>query len=150
MQAVGKLADEPAIRDLVIEHDRITLAGGLANAAKASSRRTTILAGPRIGSAGRLIKDLVAFVHDLDVLGRTHFAVGIRRSTVTNDTRVRDAGKIEDGRRNASARVGRVMSFAQPWSGCFLVEPVPDSPVGRRFVFLHSLDRPRFDIAQRR
>ena len=67
----------------------------------------TMLSWAENGSAGRLVKDLVAFVHHLDVLCLPHFAVGVRRSAVTNDTREWDAGKIEDRRWECLARVDR-------------------------------------------
>src|SRR4029453_17832895 len=93
-------ADQPAIGELVIQHDRITLTGSLANAAETAPDRLDIVRAEN-GRASRLVKDLVALVYDLEVLSCAHLAVGIGRSAVTTDTRERDTGKIEDWRRNA-------------------------------------------------
>src|SRR5437870_13353740 len=45
----------------------------------------------------RLVKDLIAFVHDLNVLSCPDNAVGIGRMAVACDTWIRDTIKIEDG-----------------------------------------------------
>src|SRR4030095_12270079 len=66
-QSASKLTDQPTIGDLVIQHDRITLTGGLSAAAETGPDRLDTIRAEN-GSAGRLAKDLVALVHDLDVL----------------------------------------------------------------------------------
>ena len=133
-QSACKLTDQPAIGYLVIQNDRITLTAGLANAAETGPDRLDIIRAEN-GSASRLVKDLVALVHDLDVLRCAHLAVGIGRSTVTTDTWERDSGKIEDWRRNAWRELAEQRFFCTAWSGTSLWTPV----VTLGFPPLHAL-----------
>jgi len=95
-RSARKLGDDPAVRDVIIEHDRVAKAAVLAGAAEA---------GPDGGDPQRsqdrgpgcLIKDLITFVHHLDVLSQSYGAVCIGRVAVASDTGEDDAVKIEDG-----------------------------------------------------
>ena len=95
-RGAGKLGDDPPVRDVIIEDDRVAKAAVLAGAAEAGPDR-----GDSQGSQDRrpgcLIKDLVAFVHHLDVLSQSYGAVRIGRMAVASDTGKHDAVKIKDG-----------------------------------------------------
>ena len=62
----GELADEPAVGDMVVEHDGVATAAG-ANAAEAGPDRVDGR-WPHDRCTRRLVKDLIAFVHNLNVL----------------------------------------------------------------------------------
>src|SRR2546421_10473286 len=63
----SELRDHPAVRDLVVEDDRVAVACGLADAAEAAPERRDPGRAVERG-ARRLAEDLEALVHDLDVL----------------------------------------------------------------------------------
>src|SRR5437762_1352387 len=63
----GELADEPAVGKMVVEHDRIATAIALADAAEAGPDRADG-SWSKDRCTGGLIKDLIAFVHNLNVL----------------------------------------------------------------------------------
>src|SRR5205814_4962840 len=70
----GKLRDQPAVRDVVIEHDWVAGATDLACPAEtAPNRRNAVRSQKR--TAGGFVKNLKALVHNLDVLRRTDCAV---------------------------------------------------------------------------
>src|SRR5438128_9672810 len=77
----GELGDDPAVGEMVVEYDRVATAISLADTAEA---------GPDRGDPNwsqdrctrRLVKDLIAFVHDLNVLSCPDNAVGIGRMAV--------------------------------------------------------------------
>ena len=95
----GELADEPAVGDMVVEHDRVAAATG-ADAAEAGPDRVD---GnwPKDRCTGCLVKDLIAFVHNLNVLSESHGAVGIGRRAAADDTWKRDTVKVQNsGRHN--------------------------------------------------
>jgi hypothetical protein len=81
---------------MVVKHDGVATAAGLAGASEATPDR-----GDRNRSQDRctrcLVKDLIAFVHYLNVLSQPYGAVGIGRRAVAYDTWKRDTVKIEDG-----------------------------------------------------
>ena len=63
----GELADEPAVGEMVVEDDRVAPASGLADAAEAGPDRADG-SWPKDRRTGCLVKDLIAFVHNLNVL----------------------------------------------------------------------------------
>ena len=52
----GELADQPAVGELVVEHDRVAVAVGLADAAEAGSRRVVMPTGPSTEAPVVLLK----------------------------------------------------------------------------------------------
>ena len=82
---------------MVIEDDRVAMAITLADTAEACPDRGDS-SWPQDRSTGRFVKDLIAFVHYLNVLGQPHGTVGIGRGAVAYHTWKRDTVKIEDGR----------------------------------------------------
>ena len=60
----GKLADEPAVGELIVQHDRVTVAVALTNAAEATPDRRDS-DGPVNRCSGRFVKDLKAFIDHL-------------------------------------------------------------------------------------
>src|SRR5439155_3090438 len=70
----GELTDHPAVSELVVDDDRVSGAARLADAPEAAPEgRDANRAEERRTS--RLVEDLKALVHDLDVLGAPHFAI---------------------------------------------------------------------------
>src|SRR6266446_4976312 len=82
---------------MVVENDGIALTTTLAEAAEAGPDRGDSK-WPQDRRTGHLIKDLIAFVHTLNVLSRPDGAVGIGRRATAYDTWEWDTVKIEDGR----------------------------------------------------
>src|SRR5476651_1649932 len=80
---------------MIVEDHGIAMATALADAAEARPNR-----GDGGWSKDRctrcLIKDLIAFVHDLHVLSGPHGAVGIGRRATASDTWKWDTVKIKD------------------------------------------------------
>ena len=64
----GELANQPAIGDVIVKDDGIAVAIALADATKAGPDRGDGR-WPQNRCTRRLIKDLIAFVHHLNVLG---------------------------------------------------------------------------------
>src|SRR5438046_2725011 len=95
-RGAGELADQPAISYFVVEHNRIAVAITLADTAEARPDRADGCWPEDRGPRG-LIKDLITFVHDLNVLSCPDGAVGIGRRAIANDTWKWDTIKIEDG-----------------------------------------------------
>src|SRR6185295_19704443 len=95
----GKLTDEPTIGELIVEHYRVAVASGFAWTTKAGPDCLNTNRAEHRG-AGDFVKDLVAFVDDLNILGRTDFAIGIRRRAVAGNAREADAVKVENGTRH--------------------------------------------------
>src|SRR6266568_7203531 len=95
----GELADEPAIGKLVVERYWVAIAGGFARTTKATPNCSNTDRTQHRG-AGRLVKDLEAFVDYLHVLRRPHLAIGIGRRAVARNTREGDAVKVENGDRH--------------------------------------------------
>src|SRR5215813_408 len=72
----GELADDPAISELIVEHDRVAAARRLTNSAEAlPNRRDARRSQERRGRG--FIKDLVAFVDNLYILRESHLTVGV-------------------------------------------------------------------------
>ena len=92
----GELADQPAVGDMVVEDDGIARAITLADTAEAGPDRGDGR-WPKNRCTRRLVKDLIAFVHHLNVLSQPHGTVGIGRRAVASDTGKRDTVKVEDG-----------------------------------------------------
>ena len=89
----GELADQPAIRELVVEDHRVAIAVGLAHAAEPTpDRRDADRAEHRC--PGRLVPDLVAVVDDLDELRRAGLAIRIGRGTEAGDAGERDPVEV--------------------------------------------------------
>jgi hypothetical protein len=126
----------------------ITEAVGLANAAEAGPNSLNIKRAKK-GSAGRFIKDLVGPVHHLDILRRTHFAVGVRRSAVTTDPRERDAGKVSIGAGIVGASWPSKVPFCTTRSTPSLWRPAEIFGFSAASCSLHSMDRPRFHVTHR-
>jgi hypothetical protein len=63
----GELADKPAVGDMVVEHDGVAIAISLADTAEAGPDRGDG-SRPKDRRTGCLVKDLIAFVHNLNVL----------------------------------------------------------------------------------
>ena len=91
-----ELADDPAVGELVVDHDRVAVAIGLANAAKAGPDRGDARRPQHRGTRG-LVEDLIAFVDDLDVLRRAHLAIGVRRRAIARHTREGGAVEVQNG-----------------------------------------------------
>src|SRR6185503_6768028 len=72
----GKLRDHPAIRQLVIKHNRITTARGLARSTEAIPQRADTYWAEHRRSSG-LVENLKAFIGNLYVLGSTNFAIRV-------------------------------------------------------------------------
>ena len=102
----GELADEPAIGKLVVERYGVAIAGGFARTTKATPNCSNTDRTQHRG-AGRLVKDLEAFVDYLHVLRRPHLAIGIGRRAVARNTREGDAVKVE----NRAGHAGRHKTF---------------------------------------
>src|SRR6266705_3186311 len=99
MQPVGELGYDPAIINLIIKDNRVTLASGLADTAKSRPNRLDAdRAKNRV--AGRFIEDLVTLVHDLHILSVAHLTIGVRWSAVADNPWERNAVEVQDGRRN--------------------------------------------------
>ena len=94
-----KLADEPAIGEMIVEHHGIAGAAGFARAAEASPDAGDGC-GRQQGSAGRFVEDLVAFVYDLNKLRGSDRAICIGRSAVAAHAGKCDAVKIQNRGRN--------------------------------------------------
>ena len=92
----GELADEPAVGELVVEHDRVAVAGRLADAGEAGPERGDSHR-PEDGGARRLVEDLEAFIDDLDVLRQAHLAVRVGGRAVAHHARERDAVEVQYG-----------------------------------------------------
>lgn len=92
----GELAYEPPVGGLVVNDNRVATAIGFADPAKAGPNGANC-SRPKDRRPGGLIKDLIAIVHHLHVLGQTYGAVGIGRRTVAGDTWKWDPIKIKDG-----------------------------------------------------
>src|SRR5437868_1813007 len=76
-----ELADNPAVVELVIEYHRVAITIGLAHPAKTAPNGGDAYRAKHRSACG-LVKDLVALIDHLDVLGGTDFAVGVRWSAV--------------------------------------------------------------------
>ncbi len=145
-RGAGELADEPAVGDLIVEHDRVAVAGELAKSAEAGPDRGDGH-GPEHRGARRLVEDLEPFVDDLDVLRQAHLAVGVGRRAVADHARERNAVEVQDGgrhvRRRQHARSGRL----HPGRLC-------ESPVFFGFLFASRSGRSStgtgWHVAQRR
>ena len=98
MRRAGELGDDPAVGEMIVKDDWVASAIGLADAAEASPERSD----PNWSQdrcAGCLVKDLIAFVHHLNVLSCPDDAVRIGRMAIARDTGIRDTVKIKDGER---------------------------------------------------
>src|SRR4030095_6663278 len=94
----SKLTYQPAVRQMIIEHDRITASVVLADTSKTGPNgRNTIRS--QNGIAGGFIKDLITFVDDLHILRQTDGAVGVRRCAATAHAGKRNAVECTDGKR---------------------------------------------------
>src|SRR5205823_9988883 len=89
----GKLADQPPIREVIVEDDRIPIATRLASAAETSPDGRDAIRSED-GIRGDLVEDLKALVDDLNVLGLAHGAVGIRWRAVAAHAWKRDAVEV--------------------------------------------------------
>ncbi|PZR75012.1 MAG: hypothetical protein DLM73_06450 [Chthoniobacterales bacterium] len=89
----GELADQPAVGQVIVEHDWIAMSAGFTDAAKAGPDRRDAL-GPQDGSPRVLVENLIAFVDDLNILGGSHGAIGIGWGAVAADPRERDTIEI--------------------------------------------------------
>jgi hypothetical protein len=128
---------------LIVEDNRIATAGGFADSAKALPNRLNAGWSKHRGP-GRFIKHLVTFVGDLHVLGRSHFAVCVRRRAVTSDAWERDAVKIVERaghvqrRRSGSAvlhdRILYVIVFGVWNLGFLLASRSPFLTIGNCFM----------------
>jgi len=96
-RCAGELADEPAVGDMVVEDDGVAVAIALADAAEAGPDRGDG-SWPQDRCTGCFVKDLITFVHHLDVLREPHGAVGVGRCAIASDTWKWDAVKIKGGR----------------------------------------------------
>src|SRR5262249_61407049 len=107
---LSELSDDPAIRDLVVEHDRVALTERLARAAEAAPQaRDGDRAELRI--AVGLVEYLQTLVHDLHVLRVTDLAIRVGRGAETAHARIRNAVEVELCRRHV--RCGG-LGFARP------------------------------------
>src|SRR5262249_52131942 len=70
----GELSDDPAVRDLIVKHYRISEAARLANATKTAPERSNT-DRPEQRSARGLIPYLHPFIDRLHILGLAHFTV---------------------------------------------------------------------------
>src|SRR5438105_7125604 len=92
-----KLADEPAVGKLVVKHDGVTVAVGLADSAEAipDARNRS---GSEQRRSGVLVEDLIPFVDDLHVLSLPDFAVGVGRGAIADHAWERYTIEVEDRR----------------------------------------------------
>ncbi len=125
----GELADEPAVGNLVVEHDRVTLTAGLARFAEPGPDRRDGH-GPEHRGARRLVEDLVPLVDDLDILRQAHLAVRVGRRAVAHHAREWDAVEIQD--RCGHVRRGGVLALDDFIGPVFVMER--DLRVHVRFV----------------
>src|SRR5205823_9617879 len=92
----GKLRDQPAVRDVIVEHDWVAGATDLAGPAESvPNRRNAIRSQKR--TAGGFVKNLKALVHYLNVLGLAYGSIRIGRRAVATHARKRNAVEVEDG-----------------------------------------------------
>src|SRR5437016_2523459 len=95
----SKLTYEPAVCQVIIEHDWITASAGLTDTAEAAPNgRNTVRPQNRI--ARGLVKDLISFIDDLHILRQAHGPIRVWRSTITPHTRERNAIERANGDRN--------------------------------------------------
>ena len=92
----GKLRDQPAVRDVVIENDGIAGSAVLACAAESvPNRRNAIRSQKR--TAGGFVKNLKALVHYLNVLGLANGSIRIGGRAIAAHARKRNTVEVEDG-----------------------------------------------------
>src|SRR5436190_10002156 len=82
---------------MVVEDYRVATATSLAGAAEAGPKRGDPKRSQNRG-AGCFIKNLISFVHHLNVLSCPYNAVRIGRMAVARDPWIENTVKIEDGR----------------------------------------------------
>ena len=103
-----ELRDQPAVRGLVVESDRVTRAA-LAHSAEARPHRVD-RGGAEDGGAGGLVEDLEGAVHDLDVLRVADLAVRVGRSASAEGVRRAHAVEVERRRRHVIREAPRLQS----------------------------------------
>src|SRR5204863_1237767 len=92
----GKLRDQPAVRDVIVEHDWVAGATELAGPAEtAPNRRNAVRSQKR--TAGGFVKNLKALVHYLNVLGLANGSIRIGGRAIAAHARKRNTVEVEDG-----------------------------------------------------
>ena len=145
-----ELADHPAAGELVVEHDRVALVLGLAEAAEPAPERRDRNRAEQRGAA--LVEDLEGGVDDLDVLRLAGLAVRVGREARAGHRLVH---ALEGQRRRGHVRGGRRVLHDAPGARGLARDPVRERPrerlelvAGRAGPALHQPQRARGVVAE--
>jgi hypothetical protein len=114
----------------------------LADAAKATPNGRDAN-GTEDRGASALVKDLIAFIHNLNILREANLAVCIRRRAEATDTRVADTVKVEQGAWHGCRREAAL----NDWVDLILVRSI-DMRIDIRLVFVPGRNNAGLEIAQ--